>query len=160
MASYVKYKTPEEVVASIIEALSVAKDTGRLRKGINETTKSVEKKAAKLVVMAEDVQPEEIIIHVPMLCEERGIPYAYVPSKKELGAAVGIPVGTSSIAIEEAGGANELLQGILKRLPKQAAHAAPAAEAKEGAPAEARAEKPKAEKPKKASRQKKEEKKE
>ncbi len=64
MASYVKYKTPEEVVASIIEALSVAKDTGRLRKGINETTKSVEKKTAKLVIMAEDVQPEEIIIHI------------------------------------------------------------------------------------------------
>ena len=107
MASYVKYKTPEEVVASIIEALSVAKDTGRLRKGINETTKSVEKKTAKLVIMAEDVQPEEIIIHIPSLCEERGIPYAYVPSKKDLGAAVGIPVGTSSIAIEEAGGANQ-----------------------------------------------------
>ncbi len=173
MASYVKYKTPEEVVASIIEALSVAKDTGRLRKGINETTKSVEKKTAKLVIMAEDVQPEEIIIHIPSLCEERGIPYAYVPSKKDLGAAVGIPVGTSSIAIEEAGGANELLQGILKRLPKPApahvaapaaAHAAPAAhahaEAKEEKPAAETAEKPKAEKPKKAPKPKKEEKKE
>jgi large subunit ribosomal protein L7Ae len=177
MASYVKYKTPEEVVASIIEALSVAKDTGRLRKGINETTKSVEKKTAKLVIMAEDVQPEEIIIHIPSLCEERGIPYAYVPSKKDLGAAVGIPVGTSSIAIEEAGGANELLQGILKRLPKPApahvaapaaAHAAPAAAPahKEEKPAHAEAkpaeatEKPKAEKPKKAPKPKKEEKKE
>ncbi len=163
MASYVKYKTPEEVVASIIEALSVAKDTGRLRKGINETTKSVEKKTAKLVIMAEDVQPEEIIIHIPSLCEERGIPYAYVPSKKDLGAAVGIPVGTSSIAIEEAGGANELLQGILKRLPKPVpaqaaapvAHAAPAPAPKEEKPA---AEAPK-EKPKRAPK-KKEEKKE
>ena len=44
MASYVKHETPEEVVSSIVEALSVAKDTGKLRKGINETTKSVEKK--------------------------------------------------------------------------------------------------------------------
>jgi large subunit ribosomal protein L7Ae len=172
MASYVKYKTPEEVVASIIEALSVAKDTGRLRKGINETTKSVEKKTAKLVIMAEDVQPEEIIIHIPSLCEERGIPYAYVPSKKDLGAAVGIPVGTSSIAIEEAGGANELLQGILKRLPKPApvhvapaAHAAPSIHAAHAAPAPAhKEEKPAAEapkeKPKKAPKPKKEEKKE
>jgi large subunit ribosomal protein L7Ae len=167
MASYVKYKTPEEVVASIIEALSVAKDTGRLRKGINETTKSVEKKTAKLVIMAEDVQPEEIIIHIPSLCEERGIPYAYVPSKKDLGAAVGIPVGTSSIAIEEAGGANELLQGILKRLPKPApAHVAPAAHAAPVAHAAPKEEKPATEAPKerpkkeKAPKPKKEEKKE
>jgi len=177
MASYVKYKTPEEVVASIIEALSVAKDTGRLRKGINETTKAVEKKTAKIVIMAEDVQPEEIIIHIPSLCEERGIPYAYVPSKKDLGAAVGIAVGTSSIAVEEAGGANELLQGILKRLPKAgpsapapasapapvAAKEAPKEEKKhehkeeKHTPAEAKAEKPKKEK---APKQKKEEKKE
>ncbi len=118
MASYVKYETPDEVVTNILEALSVAKDTGKLRKGINESTKSVERRAAKLVVLAEDVQPEEIMIHMPALCEEKGIPYAYVRTKKDLGEAVGIGVGTSSIAIEDAGGASELLSGILKRLPK------------------------------------------
>ncbi|MBD3389861.1 50S ribosomal protein L7ae [Candidatus Micrarchaeota archaeon] len=123
MASYVKYETPDEVVTNILEALSVAKDTGKLRKGINETTKSIERKNAKLVVMAEDIQPEEIIIHVPSLCEEKGIPYAYVRSKKDLGSSVGIGVGTSSIAIEDAGSAAELLQGILKRLPRAGASA-------------------------------------
>ena len=140
MASYVKYETPDEVVTNILEALSVAKDTGKLRKGINESTKSVERRAAKLVVLAEDVQPEEIMIHMPALCEEKGIPYAYVRTKKDLGEAVGIGVGTSSIAIEDAGGAAELLQGILKRLPK------PTKEA----PKEEKKEKPKEEKPKEA----------
>jgi large subunit ribosomal protein L7Ae len=152
MASYVKYETPDEVVSNIIEALSVAKDTGKLRKGINETTKSVERRAAKLVVMAEDVQPEEIIIHMPSLCEEKGIPYAYVRTKKDLGAAVGIGVGTSSIAIEDAGSAAELLQGILKRLPK------PSSEAP--APAEEKKEEKAEEKPKKEKKEKKEHKKE
>jgi large subunit ribosomal protein L7Ae len=142
MASYVKTETPEEVVSNVIEALSVAKDTGKLRKGINETTKSVEKKSAKLVVMAEDVQPEEIIIHMPALCEEKGIPYTYVPSKKDLGAAVGMGVGTSSIAIEDAGSANELLSGILKRLPKRDATAP---SGKKEAPKEEKKEKPKKE---------------
>ncbi|MBD3418455.1 50S ribosomal protein L7ae, partial [Candidatus Micrarchaeota archaeon] len=145
MASYVKYETPEEVVANILEALSVAKDTGKLRKGINETTKSVERRSAKLVVMAEDVQPEEIIIHMPSLCDEKGIPYAYVKSKKDLGGSVGIGVGTSSIAIEDAGSAAELLQGILKRLPKASAPA-PAAPAKQEKKEEKPAEKPKEEK--------------
>jgi len=153
MASYVKYETPDEVVTNILEALSVAKDTGKLRKGINESTKSVERRAAKLIVLAEDVQPEEIMIHMPALCEEKGIPYAYVRTKKDLGEAVGIGVGTSSIAIEDAGGAAELLQGILKRLPK------PTKETPKEAPAEQKKEEKK-EKPKKeeAPKEKKEEK--
>jgi hypothetical protein len=58
-----------------------------------------------------------------MLCEEKGIPYVYVPTKAELGAAVGIPVPTSSVAVEDAGGANEILNNVLKRLPKHEAHA-------------------------------------
>jgi len=150
MASYVKYETPDEVVSNILEALSVAKDTGRLRKGINETTKSIEKRNAKLVVLAEDVQPEEIMIHVPGLCEEKGVPYAYVRTKKDLGAAVGIGVGTSSIAIEDAGSATELLSGILKRLPK------PTAEAPKEEKKEEKKEKPKKEE--KPKEEKKEEK--
>jgi large subunit ribosomal protein L7Ae len=132
MPSYVKFETPKEVVDGVIEALSVAKDSGRIRKGINETTKSIERKAAKLVVIASDVEPEEIVIHIPMLCEEKGIPYVYVPTKVELGAAVGIPVPTSSVAVEDAGGANEILNNVLKRLPKHEAHV----EKKQEAPAE------------------------
>ena len=152
MASYVKYETPDEVVTNILEALSVAKDTGKLRKGINETTKSIERKNAKLVVMAEDIQPEEIIIHVPSLCEEKGIPYAYVRSKKDLGSSVGIGVGTSSIAIEDAGSAAELLQGILKRLPRAGTSAS---EKKAEKPADEKKEKPK-EEPKKEEKPKEE----
>ncbi len=152
MASYVKYETPDEVVTNILEVLSVAKDTGKLRKGINEATKSVERRVAKLVVMAEDVQPEEILIHMPSLCEDKGVPYAYVKTKKDLGDAVGIGVGTSTIAIEDAGGAAELLQGILKRLPKASA---PVAAPKEEKPAEAPKEEKK-EKPKKEEKPKEE----
>ena len=139
MPSYVKFETPKEVVDGVVEALSVAKDSGRIRKGINETTKSIERKAAKLVVIASDVEPEEIVIHIPMLCEEKGIPYVYVPTKVELGKAVGIPVPTSSVAVEDAGGANELLNNVLKRLPKHEAHVEKKAEHKpaEAKPAEA-----------------------
>lgn len=154
MASYVKYETPDEVVTNILEALSVAKDTGKLRKGINEATKSVERRLAKLVVIAEDIQPEEIVIHMPSLCEEKGIPYAYVKTKKDLGDAVGIGVGTSTIAIEDAGGAAELLQGILKRLPKAST---PTAAPKEEKPAEKPKEEKK-EKPKKEEKPKEEKK--
>lgn len=121
MPSYVKYETPKELVPQILEMLSVAKDSGKLKKGVNETTKAIERKTAQLVLIAEDVTPEEIVIHLPMLCEEKGIAYAYVPTKKELGGSIGIEVGTSSIAVENAGGATEKLQDIIKKLPKSAA---------------------------------------
>ena len=153
MPSYVKFETPKEVVDGVVEALSVAKDSGRIRKGINETTKSIERKAAKLVVMASDVEPEEIVIHIPTLCEEKGIPYVYVPTKAELGKAVGIPVPTSSVAVEDAGGASELLNNVLKRLPKPKAEEKKHEHRAEEKPAEAAptpGEKPKKErKPKK-----------
>lgn len=156
MPSYVKFETPKEVVDGVVEALSVAKDSGRIRKGINETTKSIERKAAKLVVIASDVEPEEIVIHIPMLCEEKGIPYVYVPTKVELGKAVGIPVPTSSVAVEDAGGASEILNNVLKRLPKHEAHAEKKAEHKpaEAKPAEA-APSPEGEKPRKEKKPKK-----
>ncbi len=118
MVGYVKFETPKELVPKIFEMLSVAKDSGRVRKGINEATKSIERKTAQLVVLAEDVTPEEIVIHIPMLCNEKGITYAYAPTKKELGNAVGIAVGTSCVAVENAGAAIETLQDIIKKLPK------------------------------------------
>lgn len=117
MASYVKNPTPDEVKRKILEALSVVKDTGKIRKGVNEVTKSIEKKGAALVIVAEDVQPEEIVMHIPILCEEKGIPCAFVSTKKELGSAAGLIVPTSSIAIENAGGAKEAVADIIKRLP-------------------------------------------
>jgi large subunit ribosomal protein L7Ae len=158
MPSYVKFETPKEVVDGVIEALSVAKDSGKIRKGINETTKSIERRVAKLVVLAGDVEPEEIIIHIPMLCEEKGIPYVYVPTKADLGAAVGLPVPTSSVAVEDAGGAKEILSNVLKRLPKAEEKHEPKPEAEGGKPEAAAA--PEGEKPKKEKKPRKRKKKE
>lgn len=116
--SYVDVETPKDLVPKILEALSAAKDNGKVKKGVNEATKAIERKTAQLVVVAEDVTPAEIVVHIPMLCKEKGIAYAFVPTKKELGAAVGIPVGTSAVAVESSGGASEAIQDIVKKLPK------------------------------------------
>ena len=108
--SYVKFEVPSELADKALEAVEVARDTGRIRKGTNETTKAVERGQARLVVIAEDVDPEEIVAHLPPLCEEKEIPYIYVPSKKELGAAAGLEVPAASVAIVEAGKARELVE--------------------------------------------------
>jgi large subunit ribosomal protein L7Ae len=144
MASYVDIETPADLVPPILDMLSASKDSGTLKKGVNETTKSIERKSAKFVVVATDVSPEEIVVHIPMLCKENGIPYAFVPTAKELGGCIGISKGTTSIAVENPGSAGEKLQDILKRMPKPgAAKPAPKAEA----PVK---EEPKKEKPKEA----------
>lgn len=118
--AYVDVETPKELVPKILEALSVAKDSGKIKKGVNETTKAIERKTAQLVVVAEDVTPQEIVVHLPMLCRENGIACAFVPTRKELGVSVGIAVGTSSVAIENAGGAAETVNDLVKKLPKPA----------------------------------------
>lgn len=118
---YVDLEISEDLVPQIVEMLSVAKDGGKLKKGVNETTKAIERKSAQFVVVAGDVSPEEVVVHIPMLCKENGIPYAFLPTKKDLGQAVGIEVGTSAVAVENAGGAAEKLQDIIKKLPKPAA---------------------------------------
>ena len=76
------------------EAIEVARTTGKIKKGTNEVTKQIERGNAKLVVYAKDVNPPEVVMHLPLLCKEKGIPCAEVPSKEELGAAAGIQVAS------------------------------------------------------------------
>ena len=139
--SYVKFETPKDVASKLINAISVAKDTGKIRKGVNETTKAIESGKTMLVVIAEDVDPEEIVMHLPMLCEEKGVTYAYVPSKMDLGKAAGLTVQCASIAIDNAGGAKDAIEEVVSRLGQKKAPAkeenkvqaatAPVAETKE-----------------------------
>lgn len=111
-----KFEVPKEVADQTYEAVEIATNTGKIRRGVNEVTKAIEREKAQLVIIAGDVSPEEIIMHLPILCDEKSIVYTYVPAKKELGAASGIPVGTSAIAITEAGDAKDILEGIKKKV--------------------------------------------
>ncbi|MBA7602950.1 hypothetical protein ES703_10046 [subsurface metagenome] len=113
---YVRFEVPKELADKVYEAVEGARDTGKLRKGTNESTKAIERKQAALVVIAEDVEPAEIVAHLPPLCDEKGIPYIYVPSKRELGAAAGINVGSAAITIAEAGRAAAAVKEIVERV--------------------------------------------
>ncbi|MBI2138564.1 50S ribosomal protein L7ae [Candidatus Woesearchaeota archaeon] len=100
----------------VFEAIETAKATGKLRKGTNEVTKAIEKGEAKLVVSAKDVSPPEIVMHLPLLCTEKNIPFAQVSSKEELGAAAGIDKPSSAVAIVKEGEAKELIKEIIGNL--------------------------------------------
>jgi len=111
---YVRFEVPKDLADRAYEAVEKARDTGKLRKGTNEATKAIERKKAVLVVIAEDIEPAEIVAHLPALCDEKGIPYIYVPSKRELGAAAGIDVGCGAVAIAEAGEATDTVKDIVE----------------------------------------------
>ena len=71
----------EDVIQKVLEAIEVAKSTGKVKKGVNEATKALERGTAKLVAYAKDVQPAEIVMHLPVLAKEKGVPCFEVASK-------------------------------------------------------------------------------
>ena len=102
----------KETIEKVYEAIEVAKATGKLKKGTNEVTKAIERGKAKLVAVAGDVTPPEIVMHLPLLCKEKGITCVTVTTKEELGAAAGIDIPTVSVAIVEEGEAKALIKEI------------------------------------------------
>jgi large subunit ribosomal protein L7Ae len=104
----------DEIIEKTYEAIEVAKATGKIKKGGNEATKSLEKGEAKLIAIAKDVSPPEITMHIPLLSKEKGILCVEVPSKEELGAAAGLSVSTTAVAIVKEGEAKAIIQALTK----------------------------------------------
>ncbi|MBI4017778.1 MAG: 50S ribosomal protein L7ae [Candidatus Aenigmarchaeota archaeon] len=104
----------DDLSKKALEAVELARSTGSLRRGTNEVTKAIERGQAELVVIAKDVDPPEIVMHLPPLCEEKGIPFVHVPNKDELGRASGIEVRCAAIAIAKSGDAKKLIEEIRK----------------------------------------------
>jgi large subunit ribosomal protein L7Ae len=110
---YVKFEASKDLVNAVYEAVRVSKQSGKVRKGTNETTKAVERGVSKLVVIAEDVEPPEVVAHLPILCEERNAPFIFVPSKQQLGASLGIDVGSAAATIVDAGEAQHIVEQVV-----------------------------------------------
>ena len=113
---YVKFEMPKDLADKTYELVELARDTGKIRKGTNEVTKLVERGETLMVVLAEDVSPPEILMHMPALCEERNVPYAYVPSKAELGNACGLEKPTAAVAILDAAKGKPMLDDLAEKL--------------------------------------------
>lgn len=142
--SYVKFEVSKDVSDKALEAVRLARQGGSIRKGVNEATKSIERGLSSLVVIAEDVEPEEVVMHLPMICEQKKIPFVYVPTKQALGASAGLKVPCAAIAIEKGGAAEVVIKDVVAKVTGKA----PSSPKIESAPAkapekkEAKAEKP------------------
>lgn len=116
MPKDMKFQIPKELSEKVLHVVETARNSGNVRRGTNETTKAVERGKGELVVIAEDVEPKEIVMHLPALCDEKKIPYVYVPSKQDLGRASGIDVATAAVCVVDAGEAKDQIKEIVKKI--------------------------------------------
>lgn len=100
--------------AKVLEAVEIARTSGKISKGANEATKAIEKGNAKLVVYAADVSPKEVVMHLPLLCKDKNVPCVEISKKDDLGAAAGLPVATAAVAIVREGEAKGAIEDIAK----------------------------------------------
>jgi len=101
MSVHIAFETPQDVQEQVYEMVkSLGKDgKGRLKKGANEVTKAAERGTAQMIVMAENVNPGELLAHIPMICKEKSIPFIYVNDQAFLAEAAGMTAGTRTAAI-------------------------------------------------------------
>ena len=111
-----KFDVPEELANKALEAVEMARDTGKVKKGSNEATKAIERGITKLLLVAEDVEPAEIVAHFPAPCEEKNTPYIFITQQKELGAACGIGVACAAVAITDAGKGKEIIDDVAEKV--------------------------------------------
>lgn len=87
----------------IMNLLQQALNYSQLKKGANEATKTLNRGQSEFIVMAADTTPLEILLHLPLLCEDKNVPYVFVRSKQALGRACGVsrPIMACSVTINE-----------------------------------------------------------
>jgi U4/U6 small nuclear ribonucleoprotein SNU13 len=71
----------------------------QLKKGANEATKTLNRGITELIILAADTEPLAILLHLPLLCEDKNVPYVFVPSRAALGRACGVSRSVISCSI-------------------------------------------------------------
>jgi len=87
----------------ILELVNEANNYKQLKRGANEATKTLNRSISEFIVLAADAVPLEILLHLPLLCEDKNVPYVFVPSKTALGRACGVAravIATSVTSVE------------------------------------------------------------
>ena len=116
MSVHIAFETPKDVQDSVYELVKlVGSGEGRLKKCSNEVTKAAERGTAQMIVMAENVNPAELLAHIPLICKEKKIPFIYVEDQAYLAEAAGMSSGAKTAAIalmEVSKGAQEAFSGV------------------------------------------------
>lgn len=111
---------PPELSLKIMDLVKQAATEKQLRKGANEATKTLNRGISEFIVLAADAEPLEILLHLPLLCEDKNIPYVFVRSKQALGRACGVTraVIACSVTINEGSQLKQQIQRIQQEIEK------------------------------------------
>ncbi|WPT15104.1 13 kDa ribonucleoprotein-associated protein [Picochlorum sp. SENEW3] len=92
-----------QLTNTLLDLVQQATNYKQIKKGANEATKTLNRGISEVVIMAADTEPIEILLHLPLLAEDKNVPYVFVPSKAALGRACGVtrPVIAASITTNE-----------------------------------------------------------
>ena len=89
-------KKSSKKVHKLVKKASSAKV---VRRGVKEVVKALRKGEKGFCIIAGDISPIDVISHLPIMCEDRNVPYIYVPSKHDLGTAASTKRPTSCVLI-------------------------------------------------------------
>lgn len=105
---------------SILDLVQQATHYKQLRKGANEATKTLNRGISEFIVLAADAEPLEILLHLPLLCEDKNVPYVFVPCKVALGRACGVsrPVIAASVTSNEGSELRGQITGLKTQIEK------------------------------------------
>jgi U4/U6 small nuclear ribonucleoprotein SNU13 len=105
---------------SILDLVQQAANYKQLRKGANEATKTLNRGISEFIIMAADAEPLEILLHLPLLCEDKNVPFVFVPNKAALGRACGVsrPVVAASITTNEASQLKNQINAMRNQIEK------------------------------------------
>ncbi|XP_019361481.1 PREDICTED: H/ACA ribonucleoprotein complex subunit 2, partial [Gavialis gangeticus] len=91
---------PRKLTRKLYKCIKKAAKHKQIRRGVKEVQKFINKGEKGIVVLAGDTLPIEVYCHIPVMCEDRSLPYAYIPSKTDLGTAAGSKRPTCVIMIK------------------------------------------------------------
>ncbi|CEG72901.1 Putative Ribonucleoprotein-associated protein [Rhizopus microsporus] len=108
------------LTSTILDLVQQASHYKQLKKGANEATKTLNRGISEFIIMAADTEPLEILLHLPLLCEDKNVPYVFVPSKTALGRACGVsrPVIAASVTTNEASDLKPQILNIKTQIEK------------------------------------------
>ncbi|MCJ1224566.1 RNA binding protein snu13 [Toensbergia leucococca] len=104
----------------ILDLIQQASHFRQLKKGANEATKTLNRGTSEIIVLAADTAPLAILLHLPLICEDKNVPYVYVPSKSALGRACGVSraVISCSITTNEASELMSQIRGLKDKVER------------------------------------------
>lgn len=110
----------ENLSAKILNLVQQSHNHQQLKRGANEATKTLNRNQSELIIMAADAEPLEILLHLPLLCEDKNVPYVFVRSKQALGRASGVQrsVVACSILISENSQLKSQISGLHQEIEK------------------------------------------